>query len=64
MSNDERCPFCGEPVDRTGRSGRVDFERTWFESEAGERVGEHSTGRVAHRRCTLDAEVADRWGIR
>lgn len=54
--SEERCPFCGDPVDRTGRSGRVSFELTWFESETGDHVGEQSTGRAAHRRCLLDAE--------
>jgi hypothetical protein len=35
---------------------------TWFESEAGEVLDKLPTGRVAHWRCVLDAEVADRWG--
>jgi hypothetical protein len=73
----ERCVLCGDPVDRTGRSGRVYEQVTWFESENGEvldsadgrshRVGPDGprgfpTGRLAHWRCVLDAEVADRWG--
>jgi hypothetical protein len=58
--SERTCDLCGEPV-RPGEK-TVGQVRTWEDVTTGEVKSERwPTGRVAHRRCVLALQVAERW---